>query len=220
MTRKITIKGVGRVTSKVDYVEISFRLINKSVIYEEAIEKADKSLSFLVDSLCAVGFEKSDIKTTDFDVDTDYKRVEDSNGDYISLFDKYVVDQRIKLSFDLDKDKLAKAIDAISHSLAKPKISINFTIKDKSAVSEELLRSAALDAKRNAKVLCETLGVQLGDLVDINYNWGEIEIYSRTSCDYFLAPSKRPRHEYNTFSNLEAEDIDLKDTATFVWEII
>ncbi|MCD8123982.1 MAG: hypothetical protein LUE23_02965 [Lachnospiraceae bacterium] len=37
-----------------------------------------------------------------------------------------------------------------------------------------------LDAQRKAEILCEASGVKLGQLLNVDYNWGELEIYSNT----------------------------------------
>ena len=74
-----------------------------------------------------------------------------------------------------------------------------------------------MNAKRKAEILCEASGVKLGDLIAIDYNWGELDIYSHTRYDccedalYPMAASKA--------IDIDPDDIDVSDTATFVWEL-
>ena len=54
---------------------------------------------------------------------------------------------------------------------------------------------------------------KMGQLVAIDYNWGELDIYSHTRldcCEETLAA--------NASIDIDPEDVDLCDTATFVWE--
>ena len=125
---------------------------------------------------------------------------------------------RLKLEFDLDTKVLGKALSAIASCSATPKLSIHFSVKDSNAISAEILKKATQDAKQKAEILCESSGVKLGSLVTIDYNWGKINLTSRTryvgrTCG--CAPTSR-------FAEMDItpDDIDAEDDATFVWEII
>ncbi len=66
-----------------------------------------------------------------------------------------------------------------------------------------------------AEILCDASGVKLGELINIDYNWGEINFYSSTS--YMLSESANydasPMH-------FNPDDIRIKDSVTFIWEIL
>ena len=218
MPRTITVKGMGNVKTAPDYVVVSMNLETQAMEYEETMERAAQQIDYLNTSLEAVGFEKKSVKTTNFNVRTDYESVKDKNGNYKSVFNGYVCSHRLKVEFDFDTKRLAQTLSAISKSLAKPELSIAFTVKDPSAINKELLRSATINAREKAEVLCEASDVELGDLLTIDYNWGELNIVSRT--DYMLEervmamPTKAMAD-----MDIEPDDIDVSDTATFVWEI-
>ena len=218
MPRTITVKGMGNVKTAPDYVVVSMNLETQAMEYEETMERAAQQIDYLNTSLEAVGFEKKSVKTTNFNVRTDYESVKDKNGNYKSVFNGYVCSHRLKVEFDFDTKRLAQTLSAISKSLAKPELSIAFTVKDPSAINKELLRSATINAREKAEVLCEASDVELGDLLTIDYNWGELNIVSRT--DYMLeervmAMPMRAMADMD----IQHDDIDVSDTATFVWEI-
>ena len=218
MPRTITVKGMGNVKTAPDYVVVSMSLDAQGMEYEETMEQAAHQIDYLNTSLEAVGFEKKSVKTTNFNVRTAYESVKDKNGNYKSVFNGYVCSHRLKVEFDFDTKRLAQTLSAISQSLAKPELSIAFTVKDPSAVNKELLKSATINAREKAKVLCEASDVELGDLLTIDYNWGELNIVSRT--DYMLeeramAMPMRAMADMD----IQPDDIDVSDTATFVWEI-
>lgn len=69
-----------------------------------------------------------------------------------------------------------------------------------------------------AEILTKASGVTLGELVSIDYNWGELHLYSPTRYemedDCLMKISAAP-----TAMDIEPDDIDVSDSVTFVWEI-
>lgn len=218
MPRTITVKGMGRVTTAPDYVVISMSLEAHEQDYEATMELAAKKIEQLNASREEIGFEKKAVKTTNFNVRTDYERVKDRNGNYKSVFNGYICSHRLKVEFDFETKRLAQTLYAISRCLAQPELSISFTVKDPSAVNKELLKSATINAKEKAQILCEASGVELGQLLTIDYNWGELNIVSHT--DYMLEEKCMAMPVGGLADmDIEPDDIDVSDTATFVWEI-
>ena len=216
MARTITVKGIGRVSAKPDYVVLSMTLESKHIDYDKAMDMAATHIQHLNETLCSIGFEKGAVKTTNFNVRTDYDRVKDRNGNYTSVFNGYEVTHNLKLSFDFDTDRLSQALSAIAGCLAQPQLAVAFTVKDATAINEEMLRSATANAKRKAEILCEASNVTMGDLIAIDYNWGELDIYSHTRYD--CCEDAMPLMACKAI-DIDPDDIDVSDTATFVWEI-
>ena len=80
MARTITVKGIGKVSAKPDYVVFSMTLESKHKDYDKAMDMAADHIQQLNETLCGIGFEKDSVKTTNFSVRTDYDRVKDRNG--------------------------------------------------------------------------------------------------------------------------------------------
>lgn len=217
MARTITVKGIGRATAKPDTVVISMSLDSRDMEYDKAMEIAAGNIGSLTEALKGAGFEKDALKTTDFNVRTDYESVKDRNGNYHSVFKGYVITHRLKVEFPFDVKHLSTALSAIAGCLSHPQLSISFVVKDATAINEEMLRSATSNAKRKAEVFCEAAGVKLGELLSINYSWGELNICSDTS--YALAEECVAAPMMAKSIDIEPDDIDVTDTATFVWEI-
>ena len=109
MQRTITVKGIGNVSAAPDYVVISMSLEAQSMNYDETLELAAKKIEYLNSSLVEIGFEKKSVKTTNFNVRTDYDRVKDNNGNYKSIFSGYICNHRLKVAFDFDTRRLAQS---------------------------------------------------------------------------------------------------------------
>ena len=198
MARTITVKGIGKVSAKPDYVVFSMTLESKHKDYDKAMDMAADHIQQLNETLCGIGFEKDSVKTTNFSVRTDYDRVKDRNGNYQSVFRGYEVTHNLKLAFDFDMGKLSQALSTIAGCLSHPQ-----------------LCSATANAKKKAEILCEASGVTMGDLIAIDYNWGELDIYSHTRYD--CCEDSMPLMAKSI--DIDPDDIDVSDTATFVWEI-
>ena len=217
MPRTIMVKGVGEAAAKPDYVVLSMTLESRNISYEMAMSKAVDSIDQLNEALETVGFDKKSVKTTNFNVNTEYENEQNADGRYKSVFKGYVVSHSLKVEFDFDNKRLTAALSAVGGCIAHPELSIAFTVKDQSAIEAEMLQSATENAARKAEILCRAAGVGLGELVSIEHAWGELNIRSQTSysmADNCLASPLRARAV-----EIEPDDVKVSDSATFVWEI-
>lgn len=219
MMKIITVKGVGNVSARPDYITISMTVESMDSDYEKAMDGVARRIENLKAAAVSVGYEKEALKTTSFNVETRYENVKDRQGNYKREFAGYACVYRLKLAFDFDSKHLATVISAITGSKADPELSIAFTVKNPAKVSEELLISAAQNARAKAEILCRASGVELGQLISIDYNWGELNIISRTSYemeDCLMSPAAMGKC---CAPEIEPDDIDVSDSAAFVWEI-
>lgn len=217
--RTIKVKGVGKISIKPDLIVVSMNLETIDKEYDKAMELSAKKIEAINNTLEKIGFDKQSVKTTSFNVHTNYERVKDKNGEYKNVFNGYVCNHRLKVEFDFDTKLLAKVLNSISVCFAKPEFYISFTVKDKSSISNKLLQSVAQNAKEKAEILCSALNVKLGQLVSVNYNWGDIDSYSNTN--YQVDGRCMVKAESCLGSiNIEPEDIKVEDTANFEWEIL
>lgn len=214
--RTITVKGIGAVSVKPDLIVLRLSMETAEYEYDAAMKAAAEKIDFLNKALEAAGFEKKSAKTADFRVRADYDRLNDGKGNYTSVFMGYKCRHELKIEFDFDTKRLAKALSEISECIAKPEISIDFTVKDSSAVSGELLKAAVKNAREKAEILCAASGAKLGELLSIDYNWGELHLYSATDYD---VEGKCMMLSAADDMDIEPEEIKARDTATFAWEI-
>lgn len=218
MPRTITVKGTGRASAKPDLVVMSMTVEAKDADYDRAMEAAAVQIRRLRESVRAAGFAQDDLRTVSFNVRTDYRNVRDESGGYRQEFDGFVVSHNLKLEFDFDTERLSRAIVAVANSIAKPELNIAFTVKDQTAVQEEMLKDAVANAREKAEILCRASAVRLGTLLSIDYNWGELSLLSDTRCGFSEEGARSPMLMRNI--DIEPEDIQVSDTVTFVWEIL
>jgi len=234
--RVIVVKGIGKHSATPDLIVLQMNLEVVQPQYDQTMQCAAKALDALRLAITSAGHDGKNLKTTRFKIDTKHesRKVRDEWKDY---YVGYACEHGLSLEFDFDMAKLGATLDAIAkYELApntihesdkisihdaiikfqiKPKIKINFSIKNPDAVSERLLQNAIENAKNKAGILAQSAGVKLGVIQRIDYNWEELQIYSKT--DYSI------REEMclsDRCMEITPEDIDVSDTVTVVWEII
>lgn len=216
MERRITVKGTGQVSIKPDLVVLELRLDSLDMNYETAMDLATRSVTEINDLLATVGFKKEELKTTNFNVNTQYRSEQDKQGQYIQIFEGYLVHHDLKLEFDFDQTRLTRTLAVIASGTVMPKLEIRFSVKDKTEVSEALLFKATENAKSKAVALAKASGVALGELLLIDYNWGELHLYSRTM---YSNEDSMMMKSASFAPDIEPEDITLNDNVTFVWAL-
>ena len=214
--RTIHIKGTGHATQAPDQIVLSLTLTAQNKEYSAALRIGSQQVEMLREAIVEAGFKASDLKTINFDVRAVYENEEIKEGKstrYQKTFVGFDCRHDLKLTFDLKNDKLNAAVDTIAASLSQPKISIAFTIKDVDAFSDKILKAAAKDAKRKAKILCAAMGVKLGKLLSIDYSWDELDIREEvTVCQKYDATS-------DSSFDFQPDDLKASDTVDFLWEI-
>lgn len=216
MNRLITVKGTGSVRVKPDLIIITMNLESHKYEYNNTMEVAADSIKTLQDAIQVAGFNKKDLKTTSLNIRTHYENYRDENNNYKNKFNGYVCEQGLKLEFDFNTEVMSKVITAIGKSSVDPRLDIRFSVKDKAAVNEELLISATENAKQKADILTKASGVTLGNLISIDYNWDELNLYSQTR---YNMEDRCMLLDESCSPEMEPDDIEVSDTVSFVWEI-
>lgn len=216
MERTIRVKGKGNISVKPDMIRIDIIANEVCKEYDEIIEKSALCIKKIKETVGRAGISDKELKTVKFDVDSNYESYRDKNGNYKSRLVGFQYTQKFYIQFPNDNSQLGKILYELSHCDINIEFSIKHTVKDITVVKNELLAKAVEDSKIKAEILSKAFGVILGDIINIDYSWGEIEIYSEPIQNYYLAESTISE-PYNI--DIEADDIDVQDTVTIVWEI-
>ena len=216
MPKTITVRGEGKLTVSPDTAEITMILRSKNKDYEKSTESAEKQLASVTEALIGAGLGRDALKTDSFGINSEYESESDGKGGYHSVFTGYVCVQNAHVELPLDTGLLSSVLSAVSGSSAEPEISVRFTVKDKTAVSEAVLREVAVNARRRAEVIADASGVKLRSLLSVEYGAKTPALYSPTSFDAenrCMALGSAPKMNFNP------DEITVSDSATFVWEI-
>ena len=159
MEQAITVKGIGKISSRPDRIVLSMQVRAESPGYEATLDLAAMQQESLRKAAADCGMDKNDLKTEHFGIHTRYDLVGDGNGRDTSVFTGYECSQVMTLQFPMDMKLLADLLAALSVSEAKPVYRIRFTVSDSDKIKADLLRDAAQTARAQAAILAEALHV-------------------------------------------------------------
>ena len=221
MEKTITVTGSGSLRLKPDEAIVNLTVTGSDPAYEPAVAKATELLCGLQKALAPLGFEKSDLKTASLRVDTEYEDFRDKDGMYHQKMKGYRCTHRLELRMDFAEGdtRLPNTLSAIAASVADPELNVSFGMKDQEKASRALLQKAAENAHEKAKILTAAAGVTLGELLRIDYSWGEVAFRSETNFRMAKAMCCDAASGAAAGLSVSPEDIRVEDNATFVWAI-
>lgn len=221
MERIIRVTGKGMLSVTPDTTRLILSLEGTEYEYNDALRLSSEKTDCLKRTLEAFGFTRQDLKTTSFGVDAVYESYQANDHSWKNRFEGYKFSHRLKVEFPSDNARLGKILYALGRCDAKPEIRIEYTVSDPETVKNQLLAKAAADSKAKAAILSETSGVKLGEIVTIDYSWAEMELVTRPMNRMLTADAPMAmacsKDSYNI--DIEADDIEVSDTVTVVWEI-
>ena len=220
--RTIRVTGKGQIKVRPDTTRITISLEGTWPEYGETLRHSSQDTERLKDVLSAFGFKRSDLKTLNFNVETEYESYKDK-GTYNQHLIGYRFTHMMKVEFPSDNDRLGKVLYALANCPLKPEFRLSYTVSDPEAAKNDLLGKAVTDAKEKASVLTQAAGVTLKDIQSIDYSWGEIDFEYRPmnrmlmADEYLARPMAAESPSYDM--DIEPDDIEVSDTVTVLWEI-
>ena len=214
----IRVTGRGRLKVHPDRTRITLTLEGVLEQYEEAMAESAKAAEEIRGLLCGLGFEKTDLKTTDWSVDTEYRSYK-YGGEYRQKLVGYRYEHDMKVEFDSDNVRLGKILYALAHSPRHPEFRISYTVKDPESVKNRLLGKAVEDAREKGQILAGAAGVTLGKIRQIDYSWGEMRFETSPMDKMVMADCCVEGPDKSYALDIEPDDIDTSDTVTVIWEI-
>lgn len=218
--RMIKVTGKGNLKVRPDITRITITLEGQNKEYDKTLEQSSNDTEVLKDILEKQGFDRTDVKTVLFNVDTRYESYQTKDKSWRERFVGYEFKHVAKVEFDSDNTRLGRILYALANAKEiHPDFRLSYTVKDPEASKNELLGKAVADAKAKAEVLTMAAGVSLKDIKNIDYSWGEIQFeYSPMHRD-MICNAVMTEGSSSFDMDIEPDDIDVSDTVTVVWEI-
>jgi len=218
--RIIRVTGRGQLRLRPDTARLTLTVSSLCAEYGEALERSAADTRALRDTLRPLGFGDDELKTLSFGVDPEYESVQDEQGRWTQKFSGYRFRHVLKLEFPRDNERLGRLLYALGHSPVSPEFQISYTVKDAEKAKNELLALAVADAQEKAAALTKAAGTALGELLSIDYSWGEISFETRPMNRMLAAECQADASAKMAYDvNIEPDDIDSSDTVTMVWRI-
>ncbi|MCR5295020.1 MAG: SIMPL domain-containing protein [Lachnospiraceae bacterium] len=218
----IRVTGKGRIRIKPDTTRVTMTLEGTYPEYSETLRRSSQDTEQLRELLTGFDYARADLKTLNFNVDTEYESCEEK-GVYRQRFVGYKFHHLMKVEFPSDNDRLGRILYALANCPLNPQFRLSYTVKDQEAAKNELLAKAVIDAKEKAVVLTQAAGVSLGAILNIDYSWGELNFEVRPMNRMLMADAcvkeAGMAKGASCDMDIEPDDIEAADTVTVVWEI-
>ena len=219
--RTIRVTGKGQIKVKPDMTRISISLEGTFSEYQETLRRSSEDTEQIKDLLSKLGFAKSDLKTLNFGVDTEYESYKDK-GVYKQRFVGYKYNHSMKVEFESDNVRLGKVLYALANCPLHPEFRLSYTVKDQEAAKNQLLGKAVKDAKEKSVVLTQAAELKLKSIQSVDYSWGQINLEVQPMNRMLAAEECCPTvaDGFGSYDiNIEPDDIEVSDTVTVIWEI-
>lgn len=220
MGRTIRVTGKGKIALKPDMILLNLTLSGTDRDYEQAMTVSATETNTLKESLVALGFAKSDVKTRSFGIEPQYESYHDEQNNWKQRFVGYRFEHRLKLEMDADNAMLGKVLSAIAAAKLQPELDIVHTVRDTEAAKNRLLGNAVADATEKAKVLAQAAGLILGNIITIDYTFGEIALTTQRVSPGTMKCMAAVADSAEVAMDIDPDEIEVTDTVTIEWNII
>ena len=165
----ISVNGEGIVETSPDRATISVGVVSREKDPTKVQAENAKIASEIIKSVSAFGIEKKNIRTGNYS----FRQIYHNDQNHRRIFDGYEVNNTVSITVD-DLNLVGKIIDsALSHG-ANSIESLQFGIRDKSALTAEALKLAVRDARNKAEVVAAGLGKNIVGIRSVSINSGSI----------------------------------------------
>lgn len=222
MERTLKVTGKGKVSVKPDRVCLAFGLEGARENYDEVLRLSAERTECLRECFGKLGFDRAELKTVSFHVNTKYEQYQDEDRLWKKKFAGYEFRHSLKLEFGADSGRMGSVLYAAAHSAAEPEIYIQYTVGDVEEVRNRLIGQAVEDSRRKAEILAEAAGVRLKEVLTVEYSWdgsegiaGPMNQMREASRGAVLAAEADGVYD----CGMEPEDIEVSDRVAVVWAI-
>ena len=215
MDRTIKVTGKAKLSVAPDTINVVISLESKHEQYIDAVNASSRIMEELQTSIVSIGYDKEDLKTSSFYINPHYENVND-NGIWRNILDGYEYCSELVMTIPNDNDRLSKLITCLTSTSVEPRIDLRYTVENQEIIREKLLESAILDCANKAKVMAKAAGVTLGEIINMEHTGGNSDICSQPVSLY---RSKASDMSANVSLEINANNIELEDSATVIWEI-
>lgn len=124
--RTIRVTGKGQIKVKPDTTRITMSLEGAYPEYGEVLRHSSLDTERLKDVLSAFGFERSDLRTLNFNVEPEYESYQDKTT-YKRRFIGYKFRHMMKVEFLSDNDRLGKVLYALANCPLNPEFRLSYS---------------------------------------------------------------------------------------------
>ena len=163
--RFVLMVGEGSVTAMPDTAIVSGGVITKARTAGDALHDNNEAMAKVIAALKALGITDKQITTASIQFRPLYPPFDPKTGQSTKVIG-YQVSNSLRVTLT-DLDRAGDVLDALIENDANESATINFEIKNQSALEEKARAEAAKDALKRAQVYAREVGAELGNVRSI-----------------------------------------------------
>jgi uncharacterized protein len=209
--RKMTIQGYGQVHSAPDRVVLLFRANETHKEYETAVVRLNKNVEKLRQDLEWLGIKRTDLKTSNFTVTTQY--------DYSlgkQRLTGYQAAHDLRLEMPFTQSMLNQVLNKIANGQAEVEVSIQFDVSESEELKRHAIEEAVLDAQTKAAAIAKSARVNLGKIIAIHYGETQSQVEYQPQVLRAMAKGEAT----SAAPDIQPQDIRAEENVTITWEIL
>lgn len=212
LRRTLIVRGRGTASAEPDLVVLAFQIEAQDHSYATAVEALNERVEALRSELESIGVERTDLKTTSFDVSAEnrYNRKKEEH-----VFLDYRASRGLRLELALDRKLLNRVLEHVARSASEAALRVSFDVSDHKVLRRRAMQAAVEDAQEAARVLAES-STELGDIERLDYSF--VEVRTR-SFSYDLSDTSMSVLVSAPAPDIEPEAMEAEEGVTIVWSI-
>lgn len=215
MEKTIRVTGKAKIAASPDTIRLTLTSTGENKDYDHCRESSMNANKSIQKAIGKEGIPQKELKTKSYRIETVYER-QKKNGTSVSVFMGYQYMHTMSLEISLDNNLLGKILHSLSQLSNPPEIRMAYSIKNPEKVKNKAMAKAIKDSQEKARCLTKAAGVQLGDIIDINYSWDSVEFIHDWNIS---APGNVCYGSVIGSADFTPEDINIEDTVTIEWQI-
>ncbi|MDF3025982.1 MAG: hypothetical protein K0S23_289 [Fluviicola sp.] len=211
----VTVNGTAKVFVTPDMTELNIHVSSIKMNMGDATKAIGDQTQSYLKILKQLGFQESDVKTTNFSASKN--RIYRENGPKDS---GYVVSQNLTVKFGYNQTTLQKIVARFSEAKDPVDFNIGFYISDalRDKTEAELQAKAVTDARKKASNLTSAAGVKMGGVKAILYGSSDAPgpMYYKSDMRMFANTEMAADGADLSFA---PQEVELQEIVTVVWFI-
>lgn len=178
--------------------------------YAKCVKQVNDKYNKLVTDLGKIAIDKSLIQTSNYGIHDEYSYVnnERKHNGYAGLIE-------VNIEKQFDTNVLNNIINLLNTSDSKPSYDISFKLspQQKEKLKKTAIETAIADANTKATIITESLGLKMGTIKEINFN------YPTESNSQIRTEKRMIQGELAPNQQLTPRLMEIRETIDIVWQV-
>lgn len=212
----LKVKGIAEVKTTPSLMRINIPLTVKDIDYQTTTTKLTQVFNDLTKALTKTGIAKESIKSGNLRIAEDYNYV-----DRERVLVGYIGTIHLNIELTNSPENLHKVMKTLNDQRFKFGYNVSFSLSEsqKDSLRKEAIEKAVVDAKQKAAILANAMDVKIGEIQEINFEYGDA-IPSPLTRNVTMRYAAKLEDASAEQIELNPDEITLTKSVDIVWEII